>query len=358
LRNPLAPIRSAVDVLKRRTSSDDLTRVADVIDRQASLMARLLDDLLDVARIAHDKLELRCQRVELNALIRDVADAHRFLIETYHHSITLALTPAPVYLDADRSRLAQILGNLFNNACRYTPPGGTIVVTSTCRGPLAEVTVRDSGIGIPADKLSTIFDLFSQIEPTLDQSRSGLGIGLRLVKVLTERHGGTVEATSDGPGRGSEFIVRLPVVAPPALDMISTAEPPRRAAEGRRILIVDDNIDAAESLSLLLSVAGHETEVCHDGESALHAAERLRPDMILLDIGLPGLSGLDVCRQVRTKSWGQETMVIALTGWGQELNRRQSEEAGFDHHLVKPVDYDVLDALLTSMDSSRVKTEI
>ena len=350
LRNPLAPIRTAVDLMKRTSTAEtgEATWARDVLDRQSALMARLLDDLLDVGRIASDKLELRTRRMDVGTLIRDAADMNRSLVEEFGHDLTVVVPPDPMYLDADPARLTQVFGNLLNNACRYTPSSGQVQVIAERQGDEAVVRVRDTGIGIPGDRLSNIFDMFSQVDRSLERSQRGLGIGLHLVKRLVEMHGGTVVAQSEGLGRGSELIVRLPLQTAPSLP---DAPPALTASEipttARRILVVDDNVDAADSLAMLLDVCGHQTHVAHDGLAALEMAERVRPDVILLDIGLPKLNGFEACRQIRQRPWGKDIVLIALTGWGQEIDRRRSRESGFDHHIVKPVEHAALVKILT-----------
>jgi CheY-like chemotaxis protein len=260
----------------------------------------------------------------------------------------VTLPPEPIYLDADPVRLAQVFSNLINNACKYTEPNGHVWVTAKRQGSEVVVTVRDSGLGIPPDKLRSIFDMFAQVDRTLERSQGGLGIGLTLVKRLVEMHEGTVTAHSEGRGRGSEFVVRLPILLedPRANSPGPTAEVTRTTA--RRILVVDDNRDSAASLAMLLKMAGNETCMTHDGLDAVRLAEQFRPDVVLLDIGLPKLNGFDVCRRIREQPWGKDLMLIALTGWGQQEDRIKSKDAGFDAHMVKPVDYTALMQLLAS----------
>jgi CheY-like chemotaxis protein len=355
LRNPLAPIRTAVDLMKHAPSSGETEEVIwarDVLDRQTALMARLLDDLLDVGRIARDKLELRTKRVDIGSVIREAVAMNRPLVEEFGHELTVLVPAEPLHLNADPARLTQVFGNLLNNACRYTPSGGRISVTAARTGDDVVVRVQDNGIGIPADRLASIFDMFSQVDRSLERSQRGLGIGLHLVKRLVGMHGGSVTAHSDGNGKGSEIVVHLPLLTTSApTDAPEThTEPEATTASPRRILVVDDNTDAAEALALLLEVCGHETHAVHDGIAALDAAERLRPDTILLDIGLPRLNGFEVCRRIREQPWGKEIVVIALTGWGQEVDRRRSQESGFDHHIVKPVEHATLVKLLERDD--------
>jgi PAS domain S-box-containing protein len=350
LRNPLAPLSNTLEILKRLGSSDPATRRGlDTMERQLEQLVRLVDDLLDLSRITHNRIELRKRHIELAPLIRQAVLGAQPLAHSASHAIEVSLPSEPLWLNADAVRLTQVFGNLLNNSCKYTPAGGRIRVIAQRDGTDAVVTVSDAGIGIPADKLAAIFDMFTQIDHSLEQSQGGLGIGLTLVKRLVEMHGGSVEARSDGVGQGSAFVVRLPI----AIDVseVSAPEPSESLENGatHRILVVDDNKDSADSLAMLLQLTGHEVFVAHDGHSALVAVELRRPDVVLLDIGLPSLNGHDVCRWIRQQPWGKTTVIIALTGWGQEEDRRRSQEAGFDGHLVKPVDHGHLLALLESL---------
>jgi CheY-like chemotaxis protein len=306
-----------------------------------------VDDLLDLSRVSGGKLELRPKRVELAGVISAALEASRPLIESCGHELTVAVPPEPVHMDADPNRLAQVFLNLLNNSAKYTPQGGHVWLVAERQGGEAVVRVRDTGVGIAAEMLPRVFELFTQVEGSLERSHGGLGIGLSLVRRLVEMHGGTVEARSEGLGKGSEFVVRLPALARPADE-----QPPapgndaEAAAPTRRILVVDDNRDSALSLAMMLSLMGNETRTAHDGPEGLEAAAAFRPDVLLLDIGLPKMNGYDVCRRLRDQPWGKSIVIVALTGWGQEEDRRRSREAGFDHHLVKPVDPPVLEALL------------
>jgi CheY-like chemotaxis protein/two-component sensor histidine kinase len=332
-------------------------------------MEKLVDDLLDVGRISRGKLALRKERVELSSVVHHVVEAVLPLCESSDQQLTVTLPQEPVYLNADPTRLAQIVGNLLTNACKFSDRGGRIWLTverteesagdtvNTSSGLPANVVirVRDTGIGIAADQRSRIFDMFTQGETALERAVTGLGIGLTLVKTLTQMHGGTVDVTSAGIGHGSEFIVRLPImvetatVPPPAM----TREP-AWTTKGLRILIVDDNRDAAGMLAMLLQFSGHETHMAHDGVEAVEAATKLQPDVILLDIGLPRLNGYEVARKIREQH-GQPSrpLLVALTGWGQDEDRRRSEEAGFDAHLVKPVDEAALGKLLDDVGAGK-----
>jgi CheY-like chemotaxis protein/two-component sensor histidine kinase len=321
--------------------------VRSTLDRQLGQMVRLVDDLLDVSRITRGKLELRKQRVELASVLQQSVEVCRPLAESAMHELNVSLPPEPIYLHADHARMAQVFGNLLNNACKYTEPGGRIWLTVVRAGSNVVVNVKDTGVGIPPDKLDSVFEMFTQIDRSLERSQGGLGIGLSLVKHLVEMHGGSVEAYSEGPGRGSEFVVRMPILIEKAKPRTPTADQTRTTSH--RILIVDDNRDAAASLAMLLKLTGHETQTAHDGLEAVDAAEKFHPHVVLLDISLPKLNGYDACRRIRLQPWGKNMMLVALTGWGQEEDRRQSKDAGFDHHLVKPLDLAVLTKLLGSV---------
>jgi PAS domain S-box-containing protein len=347
LRNPLAPMSNMLEVVKRSNGDGEtLKRAHDTIERQLAQMVRLVDDLLDLNRITHDRLELRRGEVELSSVVQQAVEVARPLIDAAGHRLTVELPPEPIYLNADRARLAQVFGNLLNNSCKYTRPSGEISLSARRSGDQVLVTVRDNGAGIPVDKLSSIFDMFMQVDRTAERSQGGLGIGLTLVKRLAEMHGGSIEAKSGGEGQGSEFVVRLPILQTPVHASSPVTEARLESSAPRRILIVDDNKDSADSLAMLLEITGNKTYLAHDGVEAVEAIEKHRPEVVLLDIGLPKLDGHEVCRRVREQPWGKDIIVIALTGWGQEDDRRKSEEAGFNGHLVKPVDYDKLLQLL------------
>ena len=291
--------------------------------------------------------------MDLRTLVRDAVEMNQPLVDEFAHELIVAVPQEPMYLIADPARLSQVFGNLLNNACRYTPSGGRIWLTADRLGDDAVVRVRDTGIGIPSDRLSNIFDMFSQVDRSLERSQRGLGIGLHLVKRLVEMHGGSVAAQSDGPGMGSELVVRLPLLTDASQPDIPQAAPAPELAQvpRQRILVVDDNVDGAQSLALLLEVCGHETHVVHDGLAAVEAADRLRPDVVLLDIGLPKVNGFEACRRIRQRPWGKNMVMIALTGWGQDVDRRRSQESGFDHHIVKPVEHAALVKLLAPEQS-------
>ena len=352
LRNPLAPISNAARALRLGVGDADTVRSAsEMLERQVTQLARLVDDLLDISRITRGKIELRKTHAALGPIVQDAVEAVRPLAESMNHELTMTLPRREIYVDADPARLTQVVGNILNNACKFTNPGGHIRVTVSEDQHDVAIRVRDDGIGIAPEHLPFVFDMFAQVDASLERSRDGLGIGLTLVKTLVELHGGAVGVDSEGVGRGSEFTVRLPVVEQPQPSAVSAAPPPSTTVQ-HRVLVVDDNDDGAESLSMLLQFAGHETCKAHDGPGALEAAGRFRPDVMLLDIGLPGMSGYDVCRRIRQEKWGQTMTIVALTGWGQEDDRRRSREAGFDTHMVKPVDHEVLLKLLTSISGS------
>ncbi len=354
LRGPLAPLSNMLEVIKRAKGDGALLRRAcDTMERQLGHMVRLVDDLLDVGRITRNRLELRMGPVELVSIMQQAAETCRAIAEARGHELIVVPPPEPIRLHADAVRLTQVLSNLLNNACKYTEQQGRIRMRAERTGRDAVIAVSDTGIGIPPDRLESVFEMFSQVEESPTRAQGGLGIGLTLVKRLVAMHGGAVEARSEGPGKGSEFIVRLPIpVEPPAPSVDRAAgEAPGTT---RRILVVDDNEDSAASLAMLLKITGNEAYTAYDGPEALRAAERLRPEVILLDIGLPRMDGREVCRRIRERPWGKDVVVIALTGWGQDEDRRRSRDSGFDHHMVKPVDYGSLMAYLSARPRSGV----
>jgi len=357
LRNPLAPIRNSLEVLRRTEGDWRVVQSASaMMERQIGQVVRLVDDLLDVSRISRGKIELRKGSIELASVLNHAVEAARPLLESKGLDLTVTLPPQPVYMNADPTRLAQVVGNLLNNATKFTDKGGRIWLTaeqaSEGHQSVGEISirVRDTGIGIAADQLARIFDMFIQVDTSLERSIGGLGIGLTLAKNLVELHGGKLEAYSDGVGQGSEFVVRLPisVEAPkPPQPQPVVGEPPVTTV--RRILVVDDNRDSVEFLTMLLNLTGYETQTAQDGLQAMETATTFRPDVILLDIGLPKLNGYDVARKIREQPWGRDMILVALTGWGQEEDRRRSQEAGFNQHLTKPVDPDILRKLLARL---------
>jgi PAS domain S-box-containing protein len=354
LRNPLAPLRNSLEILKRGNGQREFVpRALDTMERQLQQLVRLVDDLLDLSRITHNRIELRKGELDIASVIHQAVDASRPLAESAGHEIEVDVPPEPMYVLADPVRMTQIVDNLLNNAFKYTPQGGKVNVTARPQDNFAVVTVKDTGIGIPADKLESIFEMFTQLDRSLDRSQAGLGLGLTLVKRLVEAHGGTIEARSAGTGQGSEFIVRLPLMAERSKTTPAASSSDDASLHAHRILIVDDNRDAAVSLATLLQITGHETFMSHDGRAAIEAAQKHRPDLVLLDIGLPTFNGYEVCRQIRGQPWGKEMVLIALTGWGQSEDRRKSRDAGFDGHLVKPVNYGDLVKMLRTLVAAR-----
>ena len=347
LRNPLAPIRQAAMIAKAPAATEAQKRWShDVIGRQVEHMALLLDDLLDISRITRGALQLRMEMTELAAVIDAAVETARPVIETKRHALSIRIPDQPVHFAADSLRLAQILANLLTNAAKYTDAGGQIRVRAEVAADFMEIGVADTGIGIPVTALQSVFDMFAQIRTAQDRSEGGLGIGLSLSKALVELHGGTIEATSAGAGRGSEFIVRLPMRSLGMPAAPARARGPVESAPGRRILIADDNRDAAESLAMLLSLDGHEVTVVHDGQQAWAAFQTGRPEIALLDIGMPVLSGYEVARRVRQGSLGRAVTLIAITGWGQDGDKARALAAGFNHHFTKPIEPEMLAELL------------
>ena len=345
LRNPLATIVNALAVMRTRVDGDELPRFTGIIARQTAHLSRLVDDLLDVARVTSGKIELRRELVDLHALSRHCVEALAEAGRTHAHRVTVDGEAVPVF--GDPARLEQIVSNLVDNALKYTPAGGSVTVTTCGEDDNAVVRVRDTGEGIRPEQLARIFELFVQEPQALDRSRGGLGLGLTLVKRLAELHDGSVAATSAGPGQGSEFTVRLPL-ADRARTTTRATTRPAGLARPRRVLIVEDNADARESLQLLLQLAGHEVETAPDGPTGLQKLEAFRPDVALIDLGLPGIDGYDLVRRVRGLPEAQATRFIALTGYGQAEDRRRALEAGFHVHLTKPVDPERLQRLLAA----------
>jgi PAS domain S-box-containing protein len=355
LRNPLAPIQNAVSVLQHLGLVDEkLTFATEVIGRQVHHLSRLVDDLLDVSRITLGKIKLQKEPVELATIIARAVETSRPLIDPRGHRLTLALPPERLRVEADATRLTQVIGNLLTNAAKYTDDGGEIALTTNREGSEIVVCVRDTGMGMAPDLLPHVFDLFTQGDRSLARSEGGLGIGLTLVRRLVELHGGMVEAHSDGPGRGSEVLIRLPVLGEELqpVDRGHRSEEPSGSA-GRRVLIVEDNIDGAGMLAMLLKLMGHQVSVAHSGTEALKAADVSRPEVVLLDIGLPGMNGYEVAKRLRAQPDFANTVLIAMTGYGQEEDKQQSRAAGFNHHLVKPVGREMLQLLLESLASPR-----
>jgi signal transduction histidine kinase/ActR/RegA family two-component response regulator len=352
LRNPLAPIRNAAELLRLHAADDRQRQWArEVITRQVGRMGLLLDDLLDVSRISRQLLILKKETVSLAALVSTAIETARPLIDAKQHSLHVSLPAEPVEIEADPLRLSQAISNLLHNAAKYTDPGGAIQLTAEVTAGELRIAVSDSGIGLDPEVLPTLFQMFAQIHSPIDRTEGGLGIGLALVRGLVALHGGTVDATSAGAGQGSTFIIRLPGARPGASKSRNDeSDPGTRTANGpiRRILVADDNVDAAESLALLIRMWNHEVSVAQTGSAALEIAQRDRPDVCILDIGMPGMSGYEVARRIRNQPWGRETVLFALTGWGQSEDVERATAAGFNEHMTKPVDLERLAQLLAN----------
>jgi PAS domain S-box-containing protein len=352
LRNPLAPIRNSLQILRLKSPAEPTLEAArDMIDRNVQQMVRLIDDLLDVSRITGGTLQLRRERVDLAAALRQAVEMSNPLIQSSGHRLIVTLPETPIYLSADLTRLAQIFGNLLNNAAKYTEDGGTIRLSARLEDSDAVVTVWDNGAGISAEHLPHLFEKFTRRSAQTERSRDGLGIGLSLVRGLVALHGGTVTAHSEGEGRGSTFVVRIPVAEVPA-PRPEAADPVRKTPGqpvSHRILVVDDNRDSVVSLAHMLELMGHRVHTAEDGVAAVETAALVQPNVVLLDIGMPKLNGHDAARQIRSGPGGDDVILVALTGWGQKEDKRMAAEAGFDHHLTKPVDPAVLRDLLAGI---------
>ncbi|MGA9368847.1 MAG: response regulator [Steroidobacteraceae bacterium] len=372
LRNPLAPIHNAIELMRIKPINDpQLSWARDVIARQLTSLTRLVDDLLDVSRITRGKINLTRQIVELEALISRAIETAHPLLDERKHQLTLELPEHGVRVFGDSTRLTQAIANVLGNAAKYTDEGGRIIVSATVRDPDVEICIRDNGIGIRPEMLPHVFELFTQLDRDDGRTQGGLGIGLALVQRLVQMHGGAVSAASEGPGKGSQFVIRLPLLREenepvaakpqsiieltPAETETATVVTPLVTATAarlaRRILIADDNNDALESLATLLQLSGHEVYTATNGGTALQSIERHLPEVVLLDIGMPLLDGYEVARRIRAQPWGQRITLVALTGWGQDSDRRRSREAGFDSHLVKPLDLETLTDLLARLPS-------
>ena len=355
LRNPLAPIRNAVEVLRNGGHEDpQVVWCSGVISRQVTQMARLLEDLLDVSRLTRGQFALRRERLPLPAAVEHALEIARPRIEEYAHSLSISLPELPLWVDGDVARLAQVFSNLLINAAKYTPAGGRLGLAMEAVGDEVEVRVSDNGIGISAEQMPHLFEMFTQGGSLPDRAQSGMGIGLSLARGLVEMHGGRISAHSAGTGLGSEFVVRLPLAGSAAAVALTAASAREAAgpAVACRVLVADDLRDSADSLGLLIELMGHAVEIAYDGEAALRTAERFRPDIVLLDLGMPKLDGFEVSRRIRATPWGASMRLVAQSGWGQDEDRRRSAEAGFDHHLVKPIDPAALEALMQTLASA------
>ena len=352
LRNPLAPAMNALHLLASAPRDAAVNASArEILERQLRQMRRLIDDLMDVSRITQGKLVLRRERTELKAVVDDAIDASRPLLEAKGHRLDVDIPQTAVCIDGDPARLTQMLSNLLGNACKFTPSGGSIRLHAHCAGPDLTITVTDNGVGIAPELLPQVFELFTQGDRSLERSTDGLGIGLSLVERLAHMHGGSVEAHSDGIGKGAEFTVRLPIIVDSAAAPTSVGPDAKEEAMTLRILVVDDSRDAAESLAMLLKLNGHTVDIANDGLLALQSAERLHPDLILMDIGMPKLNGYDAARRIRAAPWGSGITLVAISGWGQESDRAKSRAAGFDVHLVKPVELSALEQILADVSA-------
>ncbi len=351
LRNPLAPLRNGLQVLRLAGNNAQAAEQArGMMERQLHHLVRLVDDLLDVSRISRGKLQLRKERITLASVVGDALELCEQTVQQHGQELTVSLPDEPVYVDADKTRLAQALWNLLSNAVKYSDRGGRIWLTVRREGDEAVISVKDTGVGIPAAMLPRVFDMFTQVDRSLEKSQGGLGVGLTIVKRLVEMHGGTVEAHSEGHGMGSEFVVRLPIVLSVVQERQEEGDEQQDPPTARRrVLVVDDNVDAASSLAMVLKLMGNEVRTAHDGLEGVAAAREFRPDVILLDIGMPRLNGYEACRRIRQEPWGKNVVLVALTGWGQEEDKRKAQEAGFDRHMVKPVEPAALAKLLAGL---------
>jgi len=359
LRNPLAPIRTAVQLLRlKELAPQQRARARDVIERQVEQLVTLIDDLLDVSRITRGMITLQWEPVLVGAIVARAVETARPAIDAQRHELTLELPDELITVDGDKTRLVQVLANILHNASKFTDPGGRIHLKVAREGSHVAISVSDTGIGISQELIPKVFELFTQVHSKSDRGQGGLGIGLALVRRLTEMHGGTVTARSDGPGSGSEFTVRIPTLATEKVVRSPGSESEDVAAiEPRRILVADDNQDAAESLTLQLQLAGHDVRTVHDGLQAIEVAQTFKPHIVLLDLGMPKMDGYETARKLRLRSWGKSATLIALTGWGQQQDRRRTSEAGFDIHLVKPVSEVQLFRALASASQRKLGTD-
>jgi PAS domain S-box-containing protein len=354
LRNPLAPIRNAVSALQKLNDDDPAAKnrarlLITMVERQVEHLIRLVDDLLDVARITTGKIELRKQLVDLGDIMRQAIETSQPAIDAGQHVVTVSLADQPLTVDGDPVRLTQVFANLLNNAAKYTPPEGRIEISTKRDGDEAVVSIRDNGIGIRAEMLPRVFDLFFQTGRAKSREQGGMGIGLALARSLVEMHGGQVEARSDGPGRGSEFVVRLPLAAAPSQDeRIGGEATVASVPASHRVLVVDNDRDVADSLVMLLQLMGADVRVAYNGEAALVTVTEFKPDLALVDIGMPNMDGYETARRIRLLPEGKDLVLVALSGWGRDDDRRCAMEAGFDHHFIKPMEFDALENLLAS----------
>jgi PAS domain S-box-containing protein len=356
LRNPLAPIRIGLEIM--RLAGNDQTAVEGVrtmMERQLEHFIRLVDDLLDLSRISTGKIKLHKERIDLAAAVYSALETCDPLVKQFDHELILRVPETPLYVDADETRLAQALCNLLTNAAKFSDRGGRIWLTAAQEGGEALVSVKDTGVGIPPHMLPKVFEMFTQVDRSLEKSHGGLGIGLSIVKRLVEMHGGTVEARSEGQGSGCEFLIRLPIALTlvPGQEQAGGNQKVARPMARHRILVADDNTDSASSLAMMLDLMGNDVRTAHDGLEAVAAAADYRPDLILLDIGMPKLNGYEACHRIREQPWGKSILIAAVTGWGHEDDRRRSREAGFNHHLIKPIGPDAVEKLLVELAAAQ-----
>ncbi len=350
LRNPLAPMRNILEIMRTKEAQDPFLHWSrNILERHVLQMTHLVDDLMEVSRISQGRLELRRQKLDITDLVQHAVETSYALMEKSNHTFTVIKPETPIIIDADSTRIIQIISNLLNNAAKYTPEGGAISLRAFQEGTEVVLSVLDSGIGIPPEQLSNVFGMFSQLTPALERSQGGLGIGLALVQGLVELHGGSIIARSEGEGKGSEFIVRLPIAESAPETSIIPENATVTLMTNKKILIVDDNTDAADSLSMLLELTEHKTRVAYTGTSGISIAEEFLPDAILLDIGLPDINGYEVARRIRQQPWGEKILIVAATGWGQSKDKELAKDAGFNGHLTKPIDIKILTALLNEI---------
>jgi PAS domain S-box-containing protein len=358
LRNPLAPLGNAIHILRKSANDPASIRgTLELMERQIAQMSRLIADLLDVSRIAHDKIELETGPVDVSSLVQQAFDVIRPQADALRHEVTITESAAPLYVEVDATRMVQVLVNLLNNAFKFTPPGGRIWLSTETEGDEAVIRIKDTGIGIPVEDQARIFEMFSQVDSSKERARGGLGIGLALVRKLVELHNGSVQVNSAGRGTGSEFSIRLPRVPEPERTADRT-DIAAAAAKVKRILVVDDNEDSAMSLAALLELDGHHASIANSGETAIHIAAAEKPELVILDIGMPGMNGLKVAAHLREHQHDPAPILIALTGWDQPEDRRLTQEAGFDYHLVKPVDEDALREIMSVLEKNRPSSHV
>lgn len=354
LRNPLAPIRNGLSLLKKAGATPHAEEIKMMMERQLVHLVRLIDDLLDVSRVSQGKIELKMQTITFQSALQAALEASRPLIEANKHTLNVAVPEEPIFISADLTRLAQILSNVLNNAAKYTPAGGKIELNVVTKENDLIISIKDNGMGIPQHMQPKIFDLFTQVENSLERSQGGLGIGLALVQRLVTMHGGTISVESAGAGKGSTFTLRLPTVpAPDTSETEKKSKMPGETVSAQRVLVVDDNVDSAKTTGWMLEMLGHTYRLAHDGEEALIAAREYRPAIVLLDIGLPKMNGYDVCRTLRKDPLFENTIFIAQTGWAQKKDRTDAQEAGFNYHLVKPVDFQKFSELIEGITDNR-----